>query len=32
VLYKLKLKEQGEVPYKKAIYPKMESLQKDSTK
>jgi hypothetical protein len=29
VLYKLKLKEQGELPYKKAIYPKMESLQKD---
>jgi hypothetical protein len=32
VLYKLKMKKQGELPYNKAIYPKMESLQKGSTK
>jgi hypothetical protein len=32
MLYKLKLKEEGEVPYQKAIYPKMETVRKDSTK
>ena len=32
ILYRLKIKKEGKLPYKKAIYPKMESLSVDSIK